>query len=439
MLHQPGNLSLNVLKLNLIQGFQFENNSFLTGRVIGYHSFNVVEMTLSVKQFQAQLIAKAKDVYSHSPLSEKVISAFYVVPRHEFVQKYRFWSNPNWFEVNSANIEQHLAALYADQPVIIYGSDEDFESRGVKPVSTISQPSFVLRMIDLLRLEPGHKVFELGAGSAWNAALMGNIIGPTGKVVSLEIIPDLIAPANSTLKRLGIDNVDVLLGDGGDGCKEYGPYDRAVFTAGSFDLPQSFFRQIKNGGLLLFVLKNKGGADNLILLEKREDHFASIFSMSCGFVPMTGKYRFTDFDAKPLDEILNSAGIKTHEIDKNPFWWAGTTEDNFIWANAGLRSFLSISEPMLEIVAIGSGKTSFGILDKEQKSFMLAKYDSLISFGSTRARDHFISSMKSWIDIGMPGLSTLEVRAYPKGINIHIGHNEWVSNRAETTFIWRLP
>jgi len=66
--------------------------------------------------------------------------------------------------VRADNLLQHLAALYADQALILFGDDDD------DVPSTISQPSFVLRMLDLLQLKPGHKVFELGTGSGWNAA-----------------------------------------------------------------------------------------------------------------------------------------------------------------------------------------------------------------------------------------------------------------------------
>ncbi len=75
---------------------------------------------------------------------------------------------------------------------------------------SISEPSFVLRMLDMLRLESGHRVFELGAGSGWNAALIGNIVGPSGHVYSLEIIPELAKQASETIEKMGIKTVSII-------------------------------------------------------------------------------------------------------------------------------------------------------------------------------------------------------------------------------------
>ncbi len=83
---------------------------------------------------------------------------------------------------------------------MLYGEDDS------NVLSTISQPSFVLRMLDMLQLRPGHRVFELGAGSGWNAALMGHLVGPEGQVFSLELIPEVARAA--ALVRAAINGHD---------------------------------------------------------------------------------------------------------------------------------------------------------------------------------------------------------------------------------------
>lgn len=109
------------------------------------------------------------------------------------------------------NLEQHLAALYADRPLVLSGEDDG------NILSTIWQPSFVLRMLDMLQLKPGQTVFELGAGSGWNAALMGHLVGSEGRVFSLEIIPEVARTAAETVHTVGISNVSIVAADGGDG------------------------------------------------------------------------------------------------------------------------------------------------------------------------------------------------------------------------------
>jgi protein-L-isoaspartate(D-aspartate) O-methyltransferase len=116
---------------------------------------------------------------------------FLETPRHRFVKRYREWGNKEWQEVNEENLNEHVATLYADKALILFGDDQDVSS-------TISQPSFVLHMLDMLQLERGHNVFELGAGSGWNAALLGHLVGPEGSVYSLELIPEMARTAKSS-------------------------------------------------------------------------------------------------------------------------------------------------------------------------------------------------------------------------------------------------
>ena len=224
----------------------------------------------SAEKFQKQLLEQARAIYHETPLSEATQQAYLARPRHKFVRRYRLWGIKEWNEVNDSNVEEHLPTLYSDRPLVLFGDDDD------DIPSTISQPSFVLRMLDMLQLRPGQTVFELGAGSGWNAALMGYLVGEEGQVYSLELIPEMAERAAAAIESLGIKNVHVVQGDGGDGYAAGAPYDRAIFTAGAYDLPHAFFEQIKEGGLLLVVIKNEGGGDTLFLLRKKEDHFESI-------------------------------------------------------------------------------------------------------------------------------------------------------------------
>src|SRR5437773_10290630 len=119
----------------------------------------------AAEKYRRQLLEQSQYIYYDTPISEATASAYLATPRHLFVTSYREWGSKQWHRVHEENLQEHVAALYANRPLILFGEDDD------NIPSTISQPSFVLRMLDLLRLSPGHKVFELGAGSGWNAAL----------------------------------------------------------------------------------------------------------------------------------------------------------------------------------------------------------------------------------------------------------------------------
>src|ERR1700683_3543516 len=120
------------------------------------------------EKFQRQLLDHSRRIFSKTPISQATEQAYLATPRHLFVRRYREWGTPEWSQVTAENLEQHLPTLYADKPLMLFGDDSNI-------LSTISQPSFVLRMLDMLQIQPGHRVFELGAGSGWNAALMGHL------------------------------------------------------------------------------------------------------------------------------------------------------------------------------------------------------------------------------------------------------------------------
>ena len=147
------------------------------------------------------------------------------------------------------------------------------------------------------------------------------------------------------MNALGIKNVNVIEGDGGEGYAAGAPYDRAIFTAGAYDLPHPFFEQIKEGGLFLVVIKSEGGGDTLFLLRKEHDHFESMDSMPCGFVQMRGKYQLDSLKPIQLEELPEWSELKNKLINTRPFWWGGKGKEDFPWRTLGIRSFLGITEP----------------------------------------------------------------------------------------------
>jgi protein-L-isoaspartate O-methyltransferase len=102
------------------------------------------------KNYQQQLLEQARRTYYRTPISRASEEAFLSVPRHRFVQRYRDWASKQWHDVTADNLDTHLATLYCDRALTLLG-DKD----GHNTLSTISQPSFVLRMLDMLKLEEG--------------------------------------------------------------------------------------------------------------------------------------------------------------------------------------------------------------------------------------------------------------------------------------------
>ena len=392
------------------------------------------------EKYQRQLLEQARVIYRTSPISEATERAFLATPRHLFVRRFREGGARIWHDVSAENVREHWGALYADHPLTLAG-DED----GDKTLSTISQPSFVLHMLDMLQLQPGHKVFELGAGSGWNAALMGNLVAPEGQVYSVDILPEMAAAAQETVAALGIRNVNVVAGDGGEGYAPGAPYDRAVFTAGTYDIPRPFYHQIKEQGLLLVGVKTQGGGDSLFLFRKVEDHFESVEAMPCGWLQLRGKYQVGDLAAGPVEALPEWTELRDREISRIPFWWGGTAAtDPFGWYTLAIRSFLAITEPRFRAFKVeksGEGSREeqyFGLWDQEQGSLVLAKDDVLIAYGSPVARDRLLQRVRQWLDLGMPTAASFQLRAYPSDASLPPRENQWLMRRRESQFLWSL-
>lgn len=392
----------------------------------------------TTEKYQQQLLEQTQYIYYETPISEATEKAYLATPRHLFVRRYRQWGTKEWQEVREENLEEHLATLYTDRPLILFGEDD-----GNIP-STISQPSFVLHMLDMLQLKPGHTVFELGAGSGWNAALMGHLVGSEGHVYSVEIIPDVAKRAAQTIEALGIKNVSIITADGGEGHAAGAPYDRAIFTAGAYDLPRHFYEQIKDGGLLLIVIKNEGGGDNLFLLRKTAGHFESLESMQCGFVQLTGKYQIDSLEPINLETLPEWIELQQKEISHKPFWWGGKGKEGFLWLTLGIRSFLGITEPSFRSFKTEKANEKsreehyFGLWDKENHSLVLAKDDRLIAYGSAVAKERLLQRIRQWVDLGMPSAASLALQVYPIDAPLTALENQWIVKRRESQFLWSL-
>lgn len=396
----------------------------------------------TVEKYQKQLLEQTLSIYRETPISEATQQAYQATPRHRFVPRYREWGTKNWHEITSENLAEHAATLYANRPLILHG---DQEEDGNVP-SSISQPSFVLRMLDLLQIEPGHNIFELGTGSGWNAALMGHLVGPGGRVESLEIIPEVARAAANAMQSQGISNVHVVEGDGAHGYADAAPYDRAIFTAGTFDLPRHFHAQIRDQGLLLVVVKTPGGGDNLFLLRKSGDHFASIESQTCGFVQLRGSYEFKDLEPALIEKAVPVwSDLKDHEVSRRPFWWGSKGKGAFVWATLGIRSFLGIVEPTFRAFKTAKEGESdkrehhyFGLWDAANHSLVVAEHDRLVAYGNVQAEQRLLEWLRSWVEMGMPTAAGLDLKVYPIDVPLKAKDHQWIVRRRDSQFLWTL-
>jgi protein-L-isoaspartate(D-aspartate) O-methyltransferase len=150
---------------------------------------------------------------------------------------------------------------------------------------TISAPHMVAIMTSLLRVQPHHKVFEVGTGSGYQAAVLAEL---AAEVYTIERVPDLAERAAATLSELGINNVCVVVGDGCLGYPEAAPYDRIIVTAAGADVSRSLIDQLASPGRLLMPVGSHYEQE-LVALDKSDDVLRRSYHGLCYFVPLIGE------------------------------------------------------------------------------------------------------------------------------------------------------
>jgi protein-L-isoaspartate(D-aspartate) O-methyltransferase len=164
--------------------------------------------------------------------------ALLAVPRHEFVP------------------DPRRSEAYADRPLPI-GEGQ-----------TISAPHMVAAMLDVLDLEPGDRVLEIGTGCGYHAALTAEVVGPE-TVYSVEYHERLASATRERLARLGYGDISIRVGDGHEGWPDFAPYDAAYLTCAPSSLPERVVEQVRPGGRVLAPIGDE--TQRLLLARKLED------------------------------------------------------------------------------------------------------------------------------------------------------------------------
>jgi protein-L-isoaspartate(D-aspartate) O-methyltransferase len=185
-----------------------------------------------------------------------LIEIFAKVPREQFV--------PEELQENA----------YIDRPLPI-GFDQ-----------TISQPTTILIMLQLLELRPKLRVLEIGAGSGYVCALMATL---GCSLVGIEIIPELAIEAARRMAALGLDDqVRIYAADGGNGWEQEAPYDRILISAAAPTIPRHLLWQLKDRGILVAPV---GAVEQqMIVFRKRGEDIVEEDHGTFLFTPLRGKY-----------------------------------------------------------------------------------------------------------------------------------------------------
>ncbi|MBI4670784.1 MAG: methyltransferase domain-containing protein [Chloroflexi bacterium] len=414
-------------------------------------------------ELRAKLVAQL--VKSGDLKSPAVERSFLKVPRELFVPK--------------NGVTEELTTIYQNNPLTI-----KTDGRLGEVISTSSQPSVMASMLQLLEPCEGKKILEIGTGTGYNAALLASLVGSSGKVVSVELDPDLAELARKNLCTLGLDNRTlVITGDGWEGYSEEAPYDGIIVTAQSDDIAPAWFEQLTaDGRLILPMYLAPEFQFSTIVGFRRQGVLLKSFNLVQGrFIGLRGYHTVHGPEISRYGILVN-LGAATDGEHIVQIESALLPEINLarradllsLWLAPGLIATLSekipsffdfanflrlkkskdgvckvIVNPQHAIQNLGRTRIQgVGLVhfEGDQPSLLLLSWptsahdetrDSVILYGANPKvlMVRFENIIKEWKDLGYVGLKDLRVTANQGNWTGELGHGSWVLPLRSATLV----
>lgn len=291
------------------------------------------------------------------------------------------------------------------------------------PTSSSSDPRIMARMLEQLDVQPGHHVLEIGAGTGYNAALLGHLTGGKGRVTTVDIDPVVTAAAAENLGRAGFGRVGVVTADGWAGVPSAQPFDRIEATVGVWDLSPAWIAQLRTGGVLTVPLWLRAGLQASVALHKSETGLRSRSLEPCGFMRLQGlgagpeSYArvgpwTVSLDGPGSSDVVALGRLLEHEPRRHdpptlaPGWFTA----------------IALAAPGAIMLADWESHVALsGVFDPASPSLAVVETDlrecqpsarALHTFGTEEALARLM-----WLTEEMPsiGLDDVEIRAVPRG------------------------
>ena len=368
--------------------------------------------------------------------SPSVERAFRSVPRHLFVP------------------ETGVTAAYSDRPVPL-------RWEGGRLASSSSQPTMMAIMLEQLSLEPGMRVLEVGTGSGYNAAILSDLTGPDGHVVSVDIDCSLVEKARRHLKAAGFEAVEVACSDGSLGYSQGAPYDRIIVTADARDVSPHWVEQLTDRGVLVAPLWFRGSSLS-VALEKRAAGLWGLSASPCTFIPLRWARDRTEgfypvpgqggqaptlsigldwpdqVDLAKLGALLGSGKPECRDI--------GRSLDGEFYRqdfNSGLYLSLTTHPRAFALIPVGEGgplqSPGYGVFDADLGSAAVLNDrfpKQAMVFGNGPAYPELLELLDQWDALGHPNVHRLKINARSKAPEL-IPEGRWVIPK-QSGYTWML-
>ncbi len=321
-------------------------------------------------------------------------------------------------------------------------------------LSSSSQPSMMAIMLRQLQLKPAMNVLEIGTGTGYNAALMQHVVGDEGKVTTLEIDGTVAETARANLQRAAMGEVMVVHGDGSNGYAPRASYDRIIATAGIWDVPGAWVRQLKPLGILVAPLWLDGFEVSAALTLQPDGTLYSRSNRLCMFIPLRGQAAGTEtvvrvgtsglhlYSSAPID----SAAMQMLLSDDAEDNYLGTSLDTWDYWQGFLPYFvLHVPESFTlaryqvtqDAPAYGIGGHGFLLMTQGSVCFVsVSARGTARSFGSADAVLAVQESLEAWERDGKPRQERLRLRVVPKGRPFDAGQGKVYTRRDHDLVAW---
>ncbi|GAB3500197.1 protein-L-isoaspartate O-methyltransferase family protein [Amycolatopsis cihanbeyliensis] len=222
--------------------------------------------------------------------TDAVRAAFATVPRHAFLRSFYFRADRHALKPGELPPSELLDIIYANNSLVTH----DGRTPG-QPMSSSSGPSVMARMLEALRLRPGLRVLEIGAGTGYNAALIHAITG--AEVTAVEAGDAAATEAAVAIAELGLaEQIRIVHGDGYRGDPERGRWDRIVVTCGIAGIPEGWLTQLAEDGLIVAPIAH-AGVHPILTVGRDTSTVVGQIALWADFMPATGGLRPSSLSA----------------------------------------------------------------------------------------------------------------------------------------------
>jgi protein-L-isoaspartate(D-aspartate) O-methyltransferase len=357
-------------------------------------------ITKDLQQYRDALVEVLEAQGHLASLSVK--EAFAAIPRHLFVSHYyeRQPGTPNWTYHEATHTQEWYERVYSDTSFITL-----IDTVG-RTLSSSSQPSIMARMLELLDVQPGQRVLEIGTGTGYNASLLAQLSGNPALVTTVDIEPRVLSQATAAIEQAVGSGMTIHLGSGLHGYPAHAPYHRIIATASTPTVPLAWKEQLAPGGILVCVMQpGISMAGGVLKAMNNVDNLSGRLVYGASFMPLHDE----DFQHQPARDRhinLKLPVVATFPFDTRLF------DPSVIWTS-DFQFFLYSTLPDLHIIEqIGSNKSTCTMLYNEDQP------DSHVWFSQEQGHDQvelrgkhspalwrrLIQLYTLWVNIGQPSI-----------------------------------